>query len=119
MKFVLFLLLLFSTTNSDAQMNIKLEESPSHVGDSVHVCGKVAGIKFFQTTSTSLTFINLGAAYPNQVLTAVIPKEVRSALEKTPEELFENKNICVSGKIELYKGKPQIVINKKEQISVQ
>ena len=119
MKGILFIIPILFAIHLRAQTNIKIEEASSHVGDSVHICGKVYGVKFFNTTSTSLTFVNLGGAYPNQLLTAVIGKEARATFEKTPEELFDNKTICVDGKIELYKGKPQIVVTDKKQISVQ
>ena len=119
MKITFSIISLFLVISLRAQTAVKLEEASSHIGDSVHVCGKVYGVKFFNTTSTSLTFINLGAAYPNQLLTAVIGKEARATFDKTPEELFENKTVCVDGKLELYKGKPQIVIFDKKQIGIQ
>lgn len=119
MKNILFGITILMAVNSHAQTAIKLEEAASHIGDSVHVCGQVYGVKFYNTTTTSLTFINLGAAYPHQLLTVVIGKDARATFEKTPEELFDNKTICVDGKIELYKGKPQIVIAEKKQITIE
>ena len=62
------------------------------------------------------TLINLGAAYPNQLLTVVIWEDLRKQFDKTPEELFKDKEICITGKIELYRDKPQIVIRSKEQV---
>lgn len=119
MKKILFILSILFTIHLHAQKTIKLEEASSHVGDSVHVCGKVFGVKFFKTTSTSYTFINLGAPNPRQLLTVVIAKDARATFEKTPEELFDNKTICIDGKIELYKGKPQIVIAEKKQLTIE
>jgi hypothetical protein len=60
----------------------------------------------------------MGAAYPNQLLTVVIWADVRKDFDKAPEEFFMGKEICVSGKIELYHDKPQIVIKSKSQVSV-
>ncbi len=117
MKQLFIAILAFVVSNVNAQKDIKLEEASKHVGDSVKVCGQVSGVKFFK--ATSLKLINMGGAFPHQLLTAVIHKDARATFEKTPEELFENKNICVTGKIEMFKGKPQIVIGKKEQVSVQ
>jgi DNA/RNA endonuclease YhcR with UshA esterase domain len=34
----------------------------------------------------------------------------------TDVESLQGKNICVTGKIALYKGKPEIVVTTKEQI---
>ena len=64
------------------------------------------------------TFINLGAAYPNQLLTVVIWEDVRKQFEKSPEELYQNKTICVTGKIELFLDGPQIVISERNQIGI-
>lgn len=89
------------------------------MGDSVKVCGKVYGIKYLEQAKNSPTLINIGGAYPNQLLTVVIWGDVRKEFEKTPEELFTDKNVCVVGKIEIFKGKEQVVIGKKDQISVQ
>lgn len=119
MKKIFFVFSIVFTVHLHAQKTIKLEEASSHVGDSVHVCGKVYEVKFFKTASTSYTFINLGAPYPRQLLSIVIAKDARAAFEKTPEELFENKSICVDGKIELYKGRPQIEVTDKKQVNVQ
>ncbi|TMI94629.1 MAG: DNA-binding protein [Bacteroidetes bacterium] len=99
-----------------SQVEIKLEDAAKHVGDSVKVCGKVSGIRFMENAKGQPTLINLGAAYPNQLLTVVIWEDLRKQFDKTPEELFKDKEICITGKIELYRDKPQIVIRSKEQV---
>jgi len=43
------------------------------------------------------------------LLTVVIWSDIREKLKGKPELDFKNKNVCISGKIELYKGSPQIV----------
>ena len=119
MKNVIVILFLMGfASNGYSQKTIPLEEIGKHVGDSVKVCGKVYGIKWLEQTKGSPTLINIGAAYPNQLLTVVIWGDVRKKLEKTPEELFADKEVCVTGKIELYKGKEQIAANSKEQIGI-
>ena len=80
-----------------SQTTIKLEDITKHVGDSVKVCGKVYGIRFMEQSKNQPTFINVGAAYPNQLLTVVIWGDVRKEFEKTPEELFTDKEVCVTG----------------------
>jgi len=102
---------------SFCQTEIKLEDVSKHINDSVKVCGKVAGIRFLENSEGQPTFINMGAAYPKQLLTVVIWGIVRSKFEKMPEDLFLDKEICVIGKIELYKEKPQIVIAEPKQIT--
>jgi len=101
-----------------AQATVKLDEVNKHIGDSVKVCGLVYDTYYAVRTDNTPTFLNIGAKYPNQLLTVVIWADVRKLLNNKPEEEYLNKKICVSGKIELYKGKPQIVIQKPSQISV-
>ena len=61
-----------------------------------------------------LLLINMGGAYPNQLLTVVLQDKVQSTLsEPLKAELQE---LTVAGKIHLYKGKPQIVVKDHSQI---
>ena len=110
------LLLVILAAVSNGQVAIKLEEVNKHVGDSVKVCGKVYGVKYLQLAKNSPTFLNIGAAYPNQALTLVIWEDTRKKFEKSPEELFADKNICVTGRVELFKEKPQIVVTSVSQL---
>ena len=40
----------------------------------------------------------------------------RNEFKNKPEEYYVGKSICVTGKVELFKDKPQIVITKEAQI---
>ena len=97
---------------------MKLEDIASHIGDSVTVTGKVYGIKYFESAKASPTLLNIGATYPNQLLTVVIYGEDRKRMELDPEKTFANADLSVTGKVELFKVKPQIVITDKSQLSV-
>ncbi len=103
---------------SYSQTVIKLDDVNKHIGDSVKVCGKVYGIRQVATAKNEPTFINLGGAFPNQLLTVVIWNDVRKTFEKAPEELFKDKEICVVGKVELFRERPQIVLREKGQVVV-
>ena len=37
-------------------------------------------------------------------------------INNAPEEFYKGKEVCITGKIELYKDKPQIVVTSKSQI---
>lgn len=100
-----------------AQKQIKLDEASKNIGDSVSTCGKVFSARYFEGSQDAPTLLNLGAAYPNQLLTVVIYGEARKLFKEAPEVFFKDKNICVTGKLTLYKEKPQIIIYKPEQIS--
>jgi hypothetical protein len=118
MKYTLICYFLLSAVIGHSQTTIKLEEVSKHVGDSVTVCGKVASGRYTDQSSRKLTLLNVGAAFPNQVFTIVISNELRGQFETTPESLFLDKDVCVTGKVSLYRNTPQIVIYRKEQIQV-
>lgn len=119
MKQLLTILLLATSLSSWAQKEIKLEEVNSHIGDSVTVKGKIHGIRYLQSAKNTPTFINVGGAYPNQLLTIVIWGDVRKKLNYAPEEeKYAHGMAVVSGKVELYKEKPQIVITDPSQLRI-
>ena len=73
------------------------------------MCGPVASAKYATETRRQPTFLNLDRAYPNHVFTALIWGSDRSAFPYAPEGL-QGKRICVTGVIELYKGKAEIIV---------
>jgi hypothetical protein len=103
---------------SFSQTTIKLEYVFKHVGDSVKVCGRVYGIRFLETAKVQPTFINMGGAFPNQLLTVVIWSDVRKTFETVSEELFKDKEICVVGKVELFRERAQVVVREKGQVVI-
>src|SRR5215204_3666360 len=95
--FTLFLLLTFHL--SWAQTEIRLEDIASHVGDSIKVKGKISGARYLESANNTPTFINIGGKYPDQLLTIVIWGDVRKKFEFKPEEMYKEKDVCVTGKI--------------------
>ena len=119
MKGLLTVLTLFVTLCVSAQTEIGLDELASHVGDSVIVKGKIHGVRYLESAKNTPTFINVGGAFPNQLLTIVIWGDVRKKLNYAPEEKpYVNGFAKISGKVELYKGKPQIVIMNPSQLTI-
>lgn len=112
------LILLFIITISTAQTSIKLEDVSKHIGDSVTVCGKVAGMRYFENSKNKPTVLNIGLNHPNQLLTIIIGETTRTLFTTKVEDLMD-KEICITGRIILYKERPEIVIEKTEQIVVQ
>ena len=102
-----------------SQTKINLDDVDQHIGDSVIVCGKVFSSRYMSNAEKTPTFLNIGAKYPDQKLTVVIWGEVRKQFPGMPEQDYYNKEICITGKLELYKEKPQIVIKSSGQIELQ
>ena len=118
MKCMLVITVLFFSFNTFSQTTIKLEDAANHIGDSVIVCGKIADAAFVETMDNSPTFLNLGEPYPNQLLNLVIWKDQRKDYDPAPEKLYVNKNVCVTGKIEMINDFPEMVIYNKRQIKI-
>ena len=58
----------------------------------------------------------MGGAYPKQLLTVVIWADARKTFGFAPEVKYKDKPVCVTGKVDTYKGQPQIVIYSVSQI---
>lgn len=95
-----------------------LESIALFVGDSITVSGTIFSAKYFAESSTSPTLLNMGAPFPNQPLTVVIEKAERPFFEPNPELFYLNKEVSVSGRVVLFKNKPQIVVRSREQLKV-
>lgn len=116
MKIICFLLSTFISFGAFAQTEIKMEEINKHVGDSVKICTKIYGGIYLDRSKEALTLINAGGNYPNSPLTLVISPELRKEYETAPEVMYKDKQVCIIGKVELFKEKPQIKILSKSQI---
>jgi hypothetical protein len=119
MKYVLSLLLILGLSSAGlAQKEIKLEEIRKYVGDSVTVTGKVYGGRYFPNGEGAPTLLNIGAAYPHQLLTVVIRGTARKEFPGVPEKDLLDKEVKVSGKVELYRDKPQVVMYSGSQLTL-
>jgi uncharacterized protein YgiM (DUF1202 family) len=119
-KFLIVIsLTIISLANISAQ-RVTLDEVKNHVGTGtpVTVCGKVYGGKYLESAVNTPTLLDVGANYPNQLLTLVIFGENLSAFPKSPETYFLNKDVCVTGQVIDYNGKPEIVLRSPEQIQL-
>lgn len=106
------------TNISYAQKSIKLEDINQHVGDSVIVEGKIFSGRFLSNSSGAPTLLNVGALYPNQKLTLVIWGASRKYFDMAPEVTYTDRMVWIKGKVEMIKGKPQVVLWSKAQIGV-
>ena len=116
-KIFLIILATLSFSRAFCQIKIGIDSVTNHYGDTVTVCSKVYGTKLIALSQT--IFINLGAAYPNSLLTVVIFSKDRSNFKEAPETLYADKNICVTGLIKEFNGKPEIIVSKPGDIIIQ
>lgn len=119
MKTVLILFFLSFTVISYSQVEVNKENIKDHIGDSVKYCGKVVTARLMDRMMNAPSFLNIDAAYPNQVFTVVIWKDDRVNFENKPEQFYLDKKVCIYGKVEKYREQLQIVIHSPAQIVVQ
>jgi DNA/RNA endonuclease YhcR with UshA esterase domain len=83
-----------------------------YIGQNVTVEGVVTAVA---TSRKGNTFIDFGGVYPNQTFTGWVPAGTSFASDTSPQ-LLQGKKVKVTGRIELYRGKPGIKIISKEQL---
>ncbi|WP_316805410.1 S1/P1 nuclease [Pedobacter nototheniae] len=86
---------------------ININEASSHIGANVSLNSKLYGSKDF----SSMILLNLGADYPNQLLTVVLKGSAKTAFNAN---LYNY--VKVKGIITIHNGKPQIIVNDPKQI---
>lgn len=100
----LFATCLLISFAAKSQPKIPADSAASHIGEIVTVCAKVYGVKSFD----KVTLINVGAAYPKSPLTIAIFAKDK---DKFDMENLKDKSICITGKIEDFKGKAEIILS--------
>ena len=103
----------FDAVTTTYKNGIHVSESMNNIGKKVTVCAKVFSVR----STAAITQINIGGKFPNTPLTVVIFGKSYANFQGNPEDLFKDKNICVRGKIEEYKGKAQIIVDSPEDIT--
>ena len=103
---------------SSTQQTVTPEDAAKFIGLQKTVCGTFASAHFATKTKGQPTFINLDKPYPNQVFTVLIWWSDRGKFEKPPEVLYSGKEICVTGMIQSYQGRPEIIVQEPRQIQV-
>ncbi len=87
-------------------------EAKEYIGKVVTVKGFVADV----FKSEKVAYLNFMEKYPNNPFTAVI---FASKFEDFGDlNKFENQNVEVTGRVGLYKDKPQIILNSERQIKI-
>jgi DNA/RNA endonuclease YhcR with UshA esterase domain len=90
------------------------EDAVKYVGKVVTVEGTVVQVS---ASGRGTTFVNFGAAFPNQVFNAVVFKSARSQFIKDPAS-WSGKRVRVTGTVRLYQTKPEIVLSVPGQIEI-
>ncbi|MBS1532761.1 MAG: S1/P1 nuclease [Bacteroidetes bacterium] len=97
-------------SNIAAAPVIEISDAGNHIGQTVKVTAKA----YSSRDMGSFTLVNLGASYPNQLLTLVLRGDA-----KRKGQDIDGKMVTVTGKVIDYKGKPEIEVRDPSQLSVQ
>ena len=117
-KICLALFILSFSITGYSQKEIKVEEAKEYVGDTVKICTKIFDTNYEETAKGSPTYLHTTAHNPNATLTFIIWGEKRKYFDYKPEKDLKEREVCVTGKIELLKDKPIIVIDKQSQVDI-
>lgn len=114
---LIFLTALFVNRPAWAQEELRLyaAEAGEHVGEVALVCGVIASTRYNHDVRGAPTYLNFDKPYPQNPFTVIVWGRDRDKFPYKPESLSQHQ-ACVYGKIESYKGKPQIIAFRPEQI---
>ncbi len=96
---------------------IDVKDIARYVGDSVEFCSKIFN-PAEQPTLSGPPSLFVVANTSNPLLTTVTWEQDRKSFAYQPELLYHNKEVCIRGVVQLYQGKPRIVIRRREQVTV-
>lgn len=90
---------------------IGVADAKAHVGQTVTL---EAAVNDVRTLRSGMTFIDVGGRYPDNEFTAVI---FASDAGKFPNVgALGGKTVAISGAVQLYQGKPEIILKTADQI---
>ena len=111
---ILSLLLCLTAARADELPVIKDSEAIHYIGKNVEVRGFAVSVT---TSPLGTSFINFGRDYPHQTFAGFISAGAKIATERWIAALA-GKIVGITGKIELYRGKPEIKLLSINQIKL-
>lgn len=86
----------------------------NYVGTVKRVYGKVDEVYYSKEDYNYVLYI--GAPFPYQDISIVIPRDVARQLTRSPKRHFRNQHVWAIGLINLWEERPEIVIRNQEQV---
>lgn len=107
-----------SPATAEPEERISSSDAADYIGRTVEVCGDVASADHIPSIGGEPTFINFGRPHPDQEFTAVIWGRNRGNWSTPPEQLYQNRRVCVTGEVEMHEGTPQIEASHPDQFRI-
>ena len=101
-----------------ASTAIPSTQAAAHIGERGTVCGPVVDTRYATTSNGKPTFLNFDRAYPNHTFVVVIWDSDRGNFPARPESHYKGKEVCATGLIESYQGKPEIIAKSGSQLVI-
>ena len=117
MKYAFYFLLLLSFNYCFSQ-TLSPNQAKDYIGKKITICGQVSGSYYSYKTKGKPTFLDMGGKYPASTFTVLIWSNYLNKFKYDLKEL-DGKNICVTGFIKEYKGKPEVVVSDPNQIKTE
>jgi hypothetical protein len=111
-RYALLLILLLAACGSLNAQTISPRETKHYLGQRVTVAGRVE--EFREISGEA--FLDMGGHYPAEPFTVFCAPETK--ISRKTLATFEGKQIAVTGKIEIYRKRPEIILTSLEQISL-
>ena len=89
-------------------------QAKDHVGEIVTVEGEVSEVH--HAASGKAIFLDMGGRYPNNPFAGVIFS--RDAAQFPAVDSFTGKTVDITGRVKLYNGSPEIILNEPGQIKI-
>ena len=117
LAFALFSMTAYAQSDSVAT-RIAPEQAKDNIGRFKTVCGNVSNVVYTSGQGNPV-YLNFSKDYPYQPFAAVVWGEDAKAIKIEPLVLVRSRQVCVTGMVTDYKGRPQIIIKKEGQLEVQ
>ena len=114
MKTITFIAALLLWASIGQAQTLTAAQAKAHEGENATVCGVVASEHTATSSRGQPTFINLDAAYPNEVFTILVWGDDRQNVGALPRT---GAHACATGLIKDYRGVPEIVVRSSGQFS--
>ncbi|MBI4299120.1 MAG: hypothetical protein HY666_05095 [Chloroflexi bacterium] len=99
-----------------ASTAIPSTQAAAHMGERATVCGPVVDTRYATGSKGRPTFLNFDRPYPNHTFVVLIWESDRGNFPSNPESYYKGKQVCATGLIESYQGKPEIIAKTGSQL---
>jgi hypothetical protein len=100
-------------TPVEADLVVPWTDAPNHLDQVIGVEGEIVD----SYNSGRACFLNFTKDWKGEFYVAILGSNL-SAFDQPPEKKFLNKRVRVVGKVKMYKGRPQIVIDTPQHIQI-